>query len=266
MVVMARTLAKALGVKGLMNVQFAIAKGDIYVLEVNPRASRTIPFVSKATGINWAKVATRCIVGRTLADQGIKENLNPDKYAVKEVVFPFSRFENINPFLGPEMRSTGEVMGIAETISEAYSKALYASGTYLPCPDSGQNHVFVSVNDHDKERILPLVKKLVKLGFNLVCTKGTGRMLEKAGLKPELVYKVKEGRPNIIDRMKNNEIVLVINTPLGRESYYDEKIVGETAYRMGIPLITTLPAATAALDAIEAIGIRPLKPLKLQDL
>jgi carbamoyl-phosphate synthase large subunit len=249
-----------------MNVQFAIAKGDIYVLEVNPRASRTIPFVSKATGINWAKVATRCIVGRTLSDQGIEENLNPGNYAVKEVVFPFSRFEGINPFLGPEMRSTGEVMGIAETISEAYSKALYASGTYLPAPGAEKNHVFVSVNDHDKERILPLAKKLVKLGFKLVCTKGTGDVLNKAGIESEVVFKVKEGRPNIIDRMKNEEIVLVINTPLGRESYYDEKIVGETAYRMGIPLITTMSAAKAASDAIEAIGVRPLKPLKLQAL
>jgi carbamoyl-phosphate synthase large subunit len=266
MVEITQTLAKTLDVTGLMNVQFAIAGGQIYVLEVNPRASRTIPFVSKATGINWAKVATRCIVGRKLSEQGIKENLTPGHYAVKEVVFPFSRFDNINPFLGPEMRSTGEVMGIAETISEAYSKALYAAGTYLPTVETKPGYVFISVNDRDKKRTLPIAKRIVNLGFKLVSTRGTRDYFEQEGLEAELIFKVKEGRPNIIDRMKNNEVVLIINTPLGMESYYDEKIVGETAYRMAIPLITTLSAAEAALDAIEAIGVRPLKPFRLQDL
>lgn len=266
MIEITRTLSKTLEVKGLMNVQFAIAGGNIYVLEVNPRASRTIPFVSKATGVNWTKVATRCLVGRTLSEQDIKENLSPEYYAVKEVVFPFSRFDNINPFLGPEMRSTGEVMGIAGTISEAYSKALYAAGTYLPTAETRPGYVFISVNDRDKKRTLPIARRISKLGFRLISTRGTRDYFREAGLEVELVLKVEEGRPNIIDRMKNNEVVLIINTPLGRESYYDERIVGETAYRMAIPLITTLSAAEAALNAIEAIGIRPLKPFKLQDL
>jgi len=266
MIEIARTLARALEVTGLMNVQFAIADDQIYVLEVNPRASRTIPFVSKATGINWARVATRCIVGTSLSEQGIRENLHPDNFAIKEVVFPFSRFEGINPFLGPEMRSTGEVMGIAKIMSEAYSKALYASGTYLPSIGSDPGYVFISVNNRDKVRTLPLAKKIVGMGFKLICTRGTNDYFKKAGIPSEVVCKVNEGRPDIIDRMKNNEVVLIINTPLGRESYYDERIVGETAYRMGLPLITTLPAAEAAINAIEAIGVNPLKPLKLQDI
>ena len=234
----------------------------MYVLEVNPRASRTIPFVSKATGVNWIDIATKCIVGRSLREQGITENLTSKYYAVKEVVFPFSRFEGISAFLGPEMRSTGEVMGIAETFSEAYSKALYASGTYLPA--SGK--VFVSVNDHDKPRTLKIVQKLVQLGFEICATRGTQQYLQDNGVGATPLFKVKEGRPNVIDLMKNGEIHLLINTPLGKESYYDERIVGETAYRMGLPLITTLSAAEAALGAIEAIGQKPLQPLKLQEL
>jgi carbamoyl-phosphate synthase large subunit len=264
MVEISRTLARALEVVGLMNVQFAFRDDQMYVLEVNPRASRTIPFVSKATGVNWTRVATRCMIGRTLAEQGVTENLEPGRYAVKEVVFPFSRFEGINPFLGPEMRSTGEVMGVAPTFAEAYSKALYAAGTLLPSPGSGR--VFVSVNDRDKDTVLPIARHLVELGFTLVATAGTQSFFAGHGLQAEAVFKVNEGRPNIVDRMKNGEIQLLVNTPLGRESYFDELIVGETAYRMGIPLITTLSAANAALGAIARIGKEPLTPLKLQEL
>ncbi|MFH1736248.1 MAG: carbamoyl-phosphate synthase large subunit [bacterium] len=257
-----KTLASALKVIGLMNAQFALRDDQLYVLEVNPRASRTIPFVSKATGVNWVQVATRCIVGRSLSDQGIIENLATNLYAVKEVVFPFSRFEGINPFLGPEMRSTGEVMGIADTFSEAYSKALYASGTYLP---TGGN-VFISVNQRDKERVLPLAQCLVRLGFKIVATRNTQTYLQEHGCTADFVYKVNEGRPNIVDLMKNGEIQLLINTPLGQESYYDERFVGETAYRLGLPLITTLSAAEAAIGAIDAIGRKPLQPRKLQSI
>jgi carbamoyl-phosphate synthase large subunit len=257
-----RRLAEALEVVGLMNVQFAFRDGDMYVLEVNPRASRTIPFVSKATGVNWTRVAVRCIVGRSLREQQIRENLFPGHHAVKEVVFPFSRFEGINPFLGPEMRSTGEVMGIAATFSEAYSKALYAAATYLPT--SGK--VFISVNRRDKERMLPLARRLTEMGFQIIATRGTREFLLSQGIKADFVFKVNEGRPNIVDLMKNGEVHLLLVTPLGRESYHDEKIVGETAYRLGLPLITTLSAAEAALGAIEAIGRKPLQPVKLQEL
>ncbi len=259
-----RTLARELEVVGLMNVQFAFNNGDLYVLEVNPRASRTVPFVSKATGIDWVAAATRCIVGRSLSEQGVRERLDPGRYAVKEVVFPFSRFEGINPFLGPEMRSTGEVMGVAETFKEAYSKALYGAGTYLPPPGSGA--VFISVNKRDKDRMLPIARKLAELGFEIVATRGTRKFLREHGVKARFVYKVNEGRPNIVDLLKNGEIQLLINTPLGEESFYDERIVGETAYRMGLPLITTLSAANAAVGAIEIIGRKPLQPVCLQEL
>ncbi len=257
-----RKLGESLNVIGLMNVQFAFRDNQMYVLEVNPRASRTIPFVSKATGVDWTKVAVRCIIGRSLKEQGIQENLSSERYAVKEAVFPFSRFEGINPFLGPEMRSTGEVMGIADTFSAAYSKALYAAGTYLP---TGGN-VFISVNQRDKERMLPLARGLIKLGFSLTATRRTQEFLTSQGVKAGFVFKVNEGRPNVVDLMKNGKIELLINTPLGEESYYDERIVGETAYRMGLPLITTLSAAEAALGAIEAIGCSPLTPVKLQEI
>jgi carbamoyl-phosphate synthase large subunit len=160
------------------------------------------------------------------------------------------------------MRSTGEVMGIADTFSEAYSKALYAAATYLPT----SGNVFLSVNRRDKERMLPLARSLSEMGFSIIATRGTREFLAEHGVEAEFVFKVNEGRPNVVDRMKNGEIHLLITTPLGRESYYDERIVGETAYRMGLPLITTLSAAEASLGAIQAIGRKPLQPVKLQEL
>ncbi len=262
MITIVQDLARELEVVGLMNVQFAFRDGQLYVLEVNPRASRTIPFVSKATGINWVQAATRCIVGRSLTEQGLRQNLEPGHHAVKEVVFPFNRFEGISTFLGPEMRSTGEVMGIAATFSEAYSKALYAAGTYLPT----QGNVFISVNRRDKDKMLPLARDLIRLGFQLIATRGTQEFLTQNGVAAQFVFKVNEGRPHVVDLMKNGSIQLLINTPWGRESYYDERLVGETAYRLGLPLITTLSAAKAALGALEAIGRRPLQPVKLQEL
>ncbi len=264
MVSITRNLARALDVVGLMNVQFASRNGDLFVLEVNPRASRTVPFVSKATGVNWTAVATRCIIGRSLAEQQVRENLDPGRYAVKEVVFPFNRFEGVRVFLGPEMRSTGEVMGIAATFSEAYSKALYAAGSYLPEPGTGK--VFLSVNDRDKPRALEIARRLHGMGFAIVATRGTAEYLETNGIPAGPLFKVYEGRPTVVDLMKNGEISLLINTPLGKESHYDERIVGETAYRIGIPLITTLSAAEAALGAIDAIGTRPLQPVCLQHM
>jgi len=262
MVQATKDMAKALKVIGLMNVQFAFRDSEMYVLEVNPRASRTVPFVSKATGVNWVHVATRCIIGQSLQHQGVKESTPKDRYAVKEVVFPFSRFEGVSTFLGPEMRSTGEVMGIADSFSEAYSKAQYAAGTYLPT--SGSIHI--SVNERDHERVVPIARRLEQMGFHLTATRGTRETLLKHGIDSEFVFKVNEGRPHIIDHMKNGTVQLIINTPLGRESYFDERIVGETAYRMGLPLITTLSAAHAVLGAISAIGNQPLKPVNLQEL
>ncbi len=260
-----RKLAQLFHVVGLMNVQFAYRDGQLYVLEMNPRASRTIPFVSKATGVNWVRIATRCIVGQTLKEMGILDDMEPPKVAVKEVVFPFSRFEGVNPFLGPEMRSTGEVMGIGSTISEAYSKALYASGTYLPSPSEG-GIVFVSINEQDKQRMLPIARKLVELGFSIIATGGTQKFLSENGVDAEFVFKVKEGRPNIADRLKDGNVRMLINTPLGRTSYYDERVVGELAYRMNLPLITTTSAAEAALGAIERIGQEDLQPITLQEI
>lgn len=257
-----RTLAKALHVVGMMNVQFAFRDEQMYVLETNPRASRTLPFVSKATGVNWVKVATDCIIGKRLCDSGIKEVLDPGHYAVKEVVFPFSRFEGVSTFLGPEMRSTGEVMGIANTFSEAYSKAEYAAGTYLPSKGS----VFISVNEHDRPLISEIAGQLAQLGFKIIATRGTKAILKANNIEAVFVYKVNEGRPNIVDRLKNGDIQMLINTPLGRDSYFDERIVGETAYRMGLPLLTTLSAAKAAIGAIEAIEKKPLQPFRLQDV
>ena len=264
MIAIARALADELQVVGLMNIQFALRDDELFVLEVNPRASRTIPFVSKATRVNWVRVATRAMVGRSLEEQGIKEDLALPHFAVKEVVFPFSRFEGVRTYLGPEMRSTGEVMGVAPTFDEAYSKALYAAGTYLPAPGDGV--VFFSVNDRDKEAALPIARELRDLGFKLISTQGTRNFLEDNGVEAERVFKVKEGRPNIVDRMVNGEIKLMINTPLGEESHYDERIVGQTAYRVGVALITTLSAARAAVGAVKRIGQSPLQPLKLQEL
>jgi carbamoyl-phosphate synthase large subunit len=257
-------LARALEVVGLMNIQFAFAEGELYVLEVNPRASRTIPFVSKATKVNWVDVATRCIIGISLKDQGIKENLDPGWYSVKEVVFPFSRFDGISAFLGPEMRSTGEVMGISKQFSEAFSKAQYAAGTHLPAPGSGK--IIISVNDRDRNRMLLIAKELEKLGFGLIATEGTRKFLNENGVEAEFVFKVKEGRPDLVDLLKNGEITLLINTPLGKKSHFDERCVGEMAYRLNVPMLTTLSAAEAAIGAIKAVGINPLEPVCLQEL
>ncbi len=257
-----RQLASTLQVVGLMNIQFAFRDGQMYVLEANLRASRTIPFVSKATGVSWVDIATRCIIGRSLAEQNIPTSRRPRHYAVKEVVFPFNRFQGVKTFLGPEMRSTGEVMGIADSFSEAYSKALYAAGTYLP--ESGT--VLFSVNRRDYDRAADIARRLQSIGFRIMATKGTLAMLKSHGIDGEFVYKVNEGRPNTVDRIKSGDVQLVINTPLGRESHFDERVIGETAYRMGLPLITTLSAAAAAVDAIAAIKDKPLQPLKLQEL
>jgi carbamoyl-phosphate synthase large subunit len=265
-----KRLALALKVVGLMNVQYAIQRDVVYVLEVNPRASRTVPYVSKATGVPLAKVAARLMAGKRLADMklplvkhaGVSEIAVLEFYSVKSPVFPFSKFRGVDTILGPEMRSTGEVMGISTSYGQAFAKAQLAAGQRLP----QKGTVFLSVNDRDKRQVGPLGKDLLALGFRLLATRGTAAALEAAGIEAEPVFKVNEGRPNIVDLIKTRKIDLIINTPLGRESFYDEKSIRRAAIRHNIPCITTLAAANAA-----ALGIRALLDHKpevgaLQDL
>jgi carbamoyl-phosphate synthase large subunit len=265
-----RRLALALKVVGLMNVQYAIQRETVYVLEVNPRASRTVPYVSKATGVPLAKVAARLMVGRRLSDMnlpivhhnGVAEIAVREFYSVKSPVFPFNKFRGVDTILGPEMRSTGEVMGISSDYGQAFAKAQLAAGQKLP--NSGT--VFISVNDRDKRSIGPLGKELVSLGFKLVATRGTGSAFRAAGVPCDEVFKVNEGRPNIVDLIKTGKISLVVNTPLGRESFYDEKSIRRAAIRYNIPCITTLSAAHAAVRGIRALVELQREVSCLQDL
>src|SRR5579864_4638493 len=265
-----KRLAKALQVVGLMNVQYAIQRETVYVLEVNPRASRTVPFVSKATGVPLAKVAALLMAGRRLADMklplvhsnGVAEIAVHEFHAVKSPVFPFNKFRGVDTILGPEMRSTGEVMGVAPSFGEAFAKAQLAAGQKLP----RKGTIFVSVNDHDKRYVLPLARDLSELGFTLLATRGTAAALSAAGITAEAVYKANEGRPNIIDLIKTGRVDLIINTPLGRESFYDEKSIRRAAVRYRVPCITTLAAAQAAARGIRALIDHSFSVNALQDL
>jgi len=265
-----KRLAKALQVVGLMNVQYAIQRDTVYVLEVNPRASRTVPFVSKATGVPLAKVAARLMAGRKLRDMnlpvtvtdGVLEVVVRDYYSVKSPVFPFNKFRGVDTILGPEMRSTGEVMGVAKSYGQAFAKAQLAAGQRLPRKGS----IFLSVSDHDKRHCGPLAKELHALGFRLIATRGTAAALESVGVPAEPVYKVNEGRPNIVDLVKTGKVDMIINTPLGRESFYDEKSIRRAAIRYNIPCITTLSAANAAARGIRALVEQTLEVSPLQTL
>ena len=255
-----RRVARALKVVGLVNAQFAIKDDMVYVLEVNPRASRTVPYLSKATGVPLAKVAARIMAGKTLAELGLVDDLEVAGVFVKAPVFPFVRFPGVDTILGPEMKSTGEVMGGAATFGSAYAKAQLAAGQRLP----NGGTAFISVNNDDKANVLPIARDLAGLGFSLLGTKGTAEYLEQHGLTVELVYKVNEGRPHIGDRLKNREIDLVINTPLGRESFLDDRTLRRIATVLGVPCVTTLTGAAAAVSAIkalrdEAVEVRPLQ-------
>jgi carbamoyl-phosphate synthase large subunit len=252
-------LAKALGVVGLMNVQFAVQNGDIYILEVNPRASRTVPFVAKATGIPIAKIAARVMVGDKLSDFNLKQNGN-GHVAVKEAVFPFARFPGVDVMLGPEMRSTGEVMGLDHDFARAFLKAQMGAGINLP--SSGR--VFVSVRDRDKEAITALAGSLSEMGFDLVATGGTARHLAAAGLAVEPIKKVYEGRPNIVDAMISGTIDLVFNTTEGAKAIADSFSLRRTALVHQIPYYTTLSGATAAVEAISALRSGQLEVAPLQ--
>jgi carbamoyl-phosphate synthase large subunit len=279
-------LARALKVIGLMNIQFAIPRtqsgavrgnggepGKVYVLEVNPRASRTVPYVSKATGVPMAKIAARLMTGRKLREflpEFIERRADLDTgrcYYVKSPVFPWSKFAGVDTVLGPEMKSTGEVMGVADNFGEAFAKAQLSAGQKLPT----QGTLFISVTDHDKPQVVDLARRFVEMGFHLAATAGTADILEDAGLAVDRVYKVKEGRPNVVDLIKGERIQLIVNTPHGQDPWFDEKAIRRAAITARIPTITTLAAAKAAAEGIAAlqrgeVNVRALQHLHAERL
>jgi len=259
------TMAQALGVIGLMNVQFAIkeegGRDVVYVLEVNPRASRTVPFVSKATGLPLAKIAARVMAGISLDQQHIGNEVRPPYFCVKEAVFPFTKFPGVDPLLGPEMKSTGEVMGVGATFGEAFIKSQLAAGVVLPQAGS----VFISVRDADKPKVTEVARALSELGFGLLATRGTAALLEAHGIPVRMVYKVKEGRPHIVDMIKNREVVLVINTTEARKGVIaDSRLIRVSALQARVPYYTTISGARAAVSGLRAP--RELMPYDLRGL
>jgi carbamoyl-phosphate synthase large subunit len=252
------TMAQALDVCGLMNVQFAVQDGLVYVLEVNPRASRTVPFVSKATGEPLAKIAARCMVGRTLAEQGVKVEVVPPYFSVKEAVFPFAKFPGVDTLLGPEMRSTGEVMGVGRTFGEALFKSQLGAGAGLPPGGT----VFLSVKDADKARTVEVARLLHDMGYGLVATRGTATAVSAAGIPVRTVNKVKEGRPHVVDLLKNGEIDLVITTVSeNRSQIADSRSIRTTALAQRVTYYTTIAGGRAAVE-----GLRYLQNLEVYDL
>jgi carbamoyl-phosphate synthase large subunit len=251
-------LAKALGVVGLMNTQFAIKDDDIYILEVNPRASRTVPFVSKATGLALAKVAARCMVGQSLKQQKCTEQVIPGFVSVKESVFPFAKFHGVDPILGPEMKSTGEVMGIGKSFAEAFAKGMIAAGGEIPEPGT----VFLSVRDNDKKGIVDLARSFQERGFNLVATGGTAKVIQAAGIECRQVNKVKEGRPHIVDMIKNDEIVLIVNTTEGRSAIADSYTIRREALMHSVSYTTTLSGGRATCMAMSHREIKDVYRLQ----
>ena len=257
-----RKLGLALKVQGLMNIQYAI-KGDVvYVLEVNPRASRTVPFISKGTGVALAKVASRIMAGRSLKQQGLTEDLTVDRFFIKESVFPFLKFPGSDILLGPEMKSTGEVMGISHDFGMAFAKSQAAAGFTIPTEGS----VFISVNDNDKAGVLPLARELVQMGMRIVATSGTAAHLNAHGVPAEKVFKVNEARPNCVDMIKSGEIDIIFNTPFGRESFFDDGAIRKSATMHGVLVVTTLTAAAATVQAIRALREKPLEVVSLQEI
>ena len=256
-----RELAKALHVVGLMNVQWAVKGPKIYIIEANPRASRTVPFVSKAIGQPLAKMAARVMLGEKLADIGIIERLEPPFFSVKAPVFPFGKFQGVDTVLGPEMKSTGEVMGIDARFGSAFAKAMVGAGNTLP----REGKVFVSVRDEDKRLILPLIDRIAGLGFEIVATSGTARALQNAGIPVQRVFKIHEGRPHVLDLVVNREVRLIINTPSGRRERSDDRLIRSAAATHRIPCITTLAAASATIQGMENWMKQPLAVAPLQD-
>ncbi len=257
----AQAFAQALGVVGLLNIQFAVKNGIVYVLEVNPRASRTVPFVSKATGVPLAKLAAAVMAGRTLDELGVPDELPVPGVAVKEAVFPFTKLPGVDTVLGPEMRSTGEVMGIADSFGMAFAKAQIAADGSLPLAGA----IFVTVNDSDKPTVVPIVRRFHELGFRIVATDGTAKYLRARGVPAERVAKVHEGRPNAIDLIVSGEVHLLINTPLGKFTQADDYAIRRTALVHRVPYTTTMSAASAACDAIIALKSRTGSVRSLQE-
>ena len=253
--------AKALGVVGLINVQYAVKDGVVYVLEVNPRASRTIPFVSKTIGVPLASLAARVMLGEKLTDIGYTKEVIPPYVAVKEAVFPFTKFREFDPILGPEMRSTGEVMGIADSFGAAFAKAELAAGNGLPL----DGMVMLTVNDHDKPKVVEIAKRFHAMGFGLVATTGTARYIREHGVPCDAVKKVSEGRPNGIDLLVNGEVQLLVNTPLGKRSQKDDYSLRQVAITQRVPYTTTLSAASAATDAIQSLREQPKTVRSVQE-
>ena len=263
-----RKLALALHVVGLVNIQFAVQREKVFVIEVNPRASRTVPYVSKATGVPLAKIALRLMTGRKLREFLPEQIANRSdletgpNYFVKSPVFPWNKFPGVDMLLSPEMKSTGEVMGVADNFGEAFAKAQLSAGQKLPTKGT----VFMSVRDRDKVAIVPVARQFVELGFKLVATHGTADTLEAAGFSVERVFKVKEGRPNVVDLIKGERIQLIINTPHGQDTFFDDKAIRRAAIVQRIPTITTLAAARAAAGGIAALQKETLTVNALQAL
>jgi carbamoyl-phosphate synthase large subunit len=256
-------LALALEVRGLINLQFAVQGDTVFIIEANPRASRTVPFVAKATGVALAKVASLVMAGSSLASQGVTEERRPPCQTVKEAVLPFKRFPGSDTLLGPEMRSTGEVMGIAAGFGLAFAKAEIGAGEALPTGGT----VFLSTHDRDKEALVPVARRLAEQGFALTATTGTAAVLAAAGLEVEPVLKVHEGRPNIEDAIRSGRIQLVINTPIGRQAVHDDQYLRRAALDYAVPTVTTLAGARAAVEAISALQQQQcIEVLALQDI
>lgn len=255
-----RRLARELGVRGLINIQYAVKKGDVFVLEVNPRASRTVPFLSKATGLPLAKIATKIMIGRSLGEQNITEDPVLKYFSVKESVLPFNRFPGVDIILGPEMKSTGEVMGIDSDMGKAYAKSQIAAGQNLP--ESGK--IFISVKDSDKSAIIEIGKRFSEMGFDILSTFGTGKVLTDHGIPATFMKKIAEGRPNILDCIKNRTVEILINTPSGPRPRRDEVTIRSVAVAYGIPVVTTLSGAAALAKGIKALkgGFLDVKSLK----
>ncbi|MCM2283609.1 MAG: carbamoyl-phosphate synthase large subunit [Desulfobacula sp.] len=257
----ARAIAKELNVRGLMNIQFGIMNDRVYIIEVNPRASRTIPFVSKAIGVPLAKLATKVMLGKTLDELGFTREIIPSYYCVKEAVMPFDRFENVDPVLGPEMKSTGEVMGIDKDLGAAVAKSQLAAGQKLPT----QGTVFISVQDKDKDKALPIVKKFHGMGFTIMATRGTAQFLEENDIPTKIVKKVSAGRPHVVDAVTNNEIQLILNTGASSQTQRDGYEIRRAAIKYKIPYATTTDGARAICSAIEALKKETLSVRTIQD-
>ena len=253
-------MANELDVKGLMNVQFAIKEGKIFVIEVNPRASRTIPFVSKSIGISVAKIAAKCMLGKSIKELNLPKDIKYKYYYVKEVVFPFLKFPGVDPILGPEMKSTGEVMGIGKNFGEAFAKSQIATNVIIP----EKGTAFISVKDEDKRYIIDVAKKLLKLGFKLVATNGTQNFLNKNNIKCTRVNKVREGRTHIVDMIKNNQIDLIINTTQSKQAIKDSYLIRREALQYKVCYTTTIAGANALVGAIDYS--KNLSVYKLQDI